>query len=409
MNTKIVVTGMGVVSPAGNTVDDFWSNLCAGRSGIRAITHFKTDKIASKIGGVAEDVVPAGMGPKEIRRQSRFTLFAMEAADQAWRQSGLDIAKENPFRCGVYFGSGIGGIDHIEQNTVKNHLEGPRRISPFVMPQGLTNMAAGVVGIRLGLKGPNLAIVTACATGAHCIGTAADAIRLGKADMMIAGGVETPVIPFGLASFSAMRALSTRNHEPERASRPFDLDRDGFVMSEGAGALVLESESHAKARGAEILAEVAGTGESCDAYHVTAPDPEGIGAAEAMRAALAQAGINPEEIVYYNAHGTSTKLNDASETRSLQLVFGENMPLVSSTKSMIGHLLGAAGAVEAIASIQSILTGIITPNINYETPDPECRVNLVANEAREVTVTSVMSNSLGFGGHNATLIFRRYA
>lgn len=408
MNTKVVVTGMGVVSPVGNSLASFWNNLCAGRSGIRAITHFDTDKIASKIGGVAEDAVPAGMGPKEVRRQSRFTLFAMEAADQAWRQSGLDVSNENPFRCGVYFGSGIGGIDHIEENTVKNRLEGPRRISPFVMPQGLINMAAGVVGIRLGLKGPNLAIVTACATGAHCIGIAADTIRLGKADVMLAGGVETPVIPFGLASFSAMRALSTRNHEPERASRPFDLDRDGFIMSEGAGALVLESETHARARGAEILAEVAGSGESCDAYHVTAPDPEGKGAAEAMRAALAQAGMNPEEIDYYNAHGTSTKLNDASETRSLHLVFSENMPLVSSTKSMIGHLLGAAGAVEGIACIQSILTGVIPPNINYETPDPECRVNLVANEAREVTVRAAMSNSLGFGGHNATLIFRRY-
>ncbi len=408
MDTKVVVTGMGVVSPVGNSLEVFWRNLCAGRSGIRAITQFNIEKIASKIGGVAEDVTPSGMGPKDIRRQSRFTLFAMEAADQAWRHSGLDLSKEDPFRCGVYYGTGIGGIDHIEENAVKNHIEGPRRISPFMMPQALSNMAAGLTAIRLGLKGPNLAIVTACSSGAHCIGAAADAIRLGKAEVMLAGGVETPVIPFGLAAFSAMRALSTRNSEPERASRPFDKDRDGFVMGEGAGVLVLESEAHARARGAEILAEMAGAGESCDAYHVTAPDPEGTGPAAAMRSALAQARMNPEDIGYYNAHGTSTKLNDAGETRSLRLVFGDAMPLVSSTKSMMGHLLGAAGAVEAIVSVLTIQRGVIAPNINYETPDPECLVNLVANEAREARVDAVMSNSLGFGGHNVSLIFRRH-
>lgn len=408
MDAKVVVTGMGVVSPAGNDLNTAWQTLCAGRSCIRPITRFDAEHLTSRIAGMAEDVVPEGMGIKEVRRQSRYTLFALEASDQAWRQSGLDIARENPYRCGVLIGAGIGGIDSIYENSVKNHNEGPRRVSPFVMPQGLINMAPGMVGIRLGLKGANRALVTACASGTQCLGAAADLIKLGKADVMVAGGVEAPVILFGMAAFCSMRALSTRNEDPEHASRPFDAGRDGFVMGEGAGIMVLESEEHAKARGAEILAELAGMGETCDAYHVTAPLPDGAGAAEAMRAALRQAGMNPEEIHYYNAHGTSTKLNDASEAKSLKLVFGEDMPPVSSTKSMIGHLLGAAGAVEAITCVQTLREGIITPNINYETPDPECAVNLVANEARESRVNAAMSTSLGFGGHNAAIIFRRH-
>jgi 3-oxoacyl-[acyl-carrier-protein] synthase II len=269
-------------------------------------------------------------------------------------------------------------------------------------------MAAGEVGIRLGLRGPNRATVTACATGAQAIAEAAQLIQLGRVDVMLAGGTEASLTPYAMAGFSAMRAMSRRNDDPERASRPFDADRDGFVMGEGAGIVALESEKHAKARGAEILAVLAGSGETCDAYHVTAPRPDGSGAATAMRLALEEAGANTDAIDYFNAHGTSTKHNDASETMALKLVFGENMPLVSSTKSMIGHLLGAAGAVEGIACIQAIREGIIPPNINYETPDPECDVNLVANEAREAKIEMAMSNSLGFGGHNASIILKRY-
>lgn len=408
MNTKVVITGMGVVSPAGNDLRTFWAALCAGKSCVRRITHFEVEDCHSKIAGMAEDVIPEGLGPKDIRRQSRCTLFAMEAADQAWKHSGIDLNHENPFRCGAIIGSGIAGIDSIYENCVRCHEQGARRVSPFMMPQGLVNMSAGIVAIRLGLKGPNRAVVTACASGAQAIGEAVDLIRLGKADLMLAGGVETPVLRLGLASFGAMRALSTRNDDPEHASRPFDLDRDGFVMAEGAAILALESEAHAKNRGAEILAEIAGFGESCDAYHVTAPCPDGSGPAEAMRAALHAARLNPSDIDYYNAHGTSTKLNDISESLSLRTVFGGAMPPVSSTKSMIGHLLGAAGAVEAVASVMSIRDGVIPPNINYETPDPECDVNLVVNTAREANVAIAMSNSLGFGGHNASIIFRRH-
>jgi len=408
MSTKVVVTGMGVVSPLGNSVPVFWQALCAGRSGIRTVDRFDTEGLASTIAGLAEEVVPDGLGPKESRRQSRYTLFALQASDEAIRQAGLRMDQENPYRCGAIIGSGIGGVDAIEENAIRLHESGPRRVSPMMLPQGLINMAPGLVAIRHGLKGPNSALVTACTSGTQCIGLSADVIRLNRADVMLAGGAETPVLRFGIASFCSMRALSTRNDEPQRASRPFDADRDGFVISEGAGILVLESEEHARKRGAEILAEVAGMGESCDAYHVTAPEPEGEGPAEAMRAALVQSHLNPSDIDYYNAHGTSTRLNDPSEARSLRRVFGENMPLVSSTKSMTGHLLGAAGAIEAIACIQAIRNGIIPPNINYETPDPECLVNLVANEARQANVAIAMSNSLGFGGHNASIIFRRY-
>jgi 3-oxoacyl-[acyl-carrier-protein] synthase II len=408
MMQKAVVTGMGVVSPLGNRLAAFWENLAAGKSGIRAVA-FDTEKIASKIAGTASDVTPAGLGPKDLRRQSRVNLFAMEAADQAVEQAGFNMDREDPWRCGVFIGSGIGGIGEIEDNVIAMYEKGPRRISPFFLPRGLSNMPAGAVAIRHGFQGPNKAIVTACATGTQNIGAAADLIRLGKADVMLAGGTESAIIPFALASFSAIRALSTRNDAPEKASRPFDADRDGFVMGEGAGVLLLESEKHARERGAAILAEVAGMGESCDAYHAVAPRPDGAGPAMSMRRALDQGGINPEEVDYVNAHGTSTELNDPSETLALKRVFGESMPPVSSTKSMIGHLLGAAGAVEAIACVQSMLEGVIHPSINYETPDPACAVNLAANTAREARLAITLSNSLGFGGHNATIVFRRYA
>lgn len=409
MSKRVVITGMGVVSPLGNSVEDFWSGVVEGRSGIRRIEQWDTTDYAAKIAGQAEDVEPEGLGNKEMRRFSRFTIFALEASLQALRQSGIDINQEDPYRCGVICGSGIGGIDVIYENSVALAEKGPRRVNPLMVPTGIANMGAGLTAIQTGFRGPNSVIVTACATGAQSIGDAADKIRLGRADVMLAGGAEATVIPFGIAGFAAMRALTTSHADaPERASRPFDRDRDGFVMGEGAGMLLLESEGHAKARGAEILAELASMGESCDAYHMAAPREGGECIAAAMRAALDAAQLNPEDIGYFNAHGTSTKLNDATETAALKLVFGNGMPPVSSTKSQMGHLLGAAGAVEGIACVQAIRKGVLPPNLNYETPDPECDVNIVANTAREADVAIAMSNSLGFGGHNATLIFRRY-
>lgn len=409
MRTRVVITGMGVVSPLGNSLDVFWENVVAAKSGIRQIDAWDTERYPSKIAGIAPDVLPEGFGNKDLLRQSRYILFAIEAADQAWRQSGVDINAEDPFRCGAFVGSGIGGIEDIYDSAIKVPEHGPKRIAPMMLPKGLSNMGSGAVAIRLGLQGPNRAIVTACATGAQAIADAADQIQLGKADVMIAGGAESTIIPFGIGAFCAIRALSTHfNDSPERASRPFDKDRDGFVMGEGAGILVLESEEHARKRGATILGELAGTGETCDAYHVVAPREDGSGAAGAMRAALADAGLAPEAVGYFNAHGTSTALNDASESLALRSVFGEDMPPVSSTKSQMGHLLGAAGAVEAIVCMQAINTGILPPNINYDTPDPDCAVNLVANASREAKIAIAMSNSLGFGGHNASLILRRY-
>ncbi|MBX3180718.1 MAG: beta-ketoacyl-ACP synthase II [Candidatus Hydrogenedentes bacterium] len=408
MSTKVVVTGIGVVSPVGNDIKTFWRNICNGKSGIRLIDTFDTSDLPAKIAGIAEDVMPDGMDNKEMRRMSRYSQFAIHAAVEAWKQAGLDIDKEDPYRCGCIVGSGIGGLHEINVDSVKMAEGGSRRVSPLMVPKGLANMAAGAVAIRLGLLGANKAVVTACASGTHCIGDAANLIRMGKADVMVAGGAEATVIPFGIAGFCALKALSTRNDEPERASRPFDMDRDGFVMGEGAGVMVLESEEHAKARGAEILGVVAGMGETCDAYHITAPRPDGSGVAAAMKEGLRDARLNPSDIDYFNAHGTSTKLNDAGECRALHDVFGEVTPLASSTKSMIGHLLGAAGGVEAVICLLSILDGIAPPNINYDTPDPECDLNIVANEARETPIRATMSNSLGFGGHNASLILTRY-
>ncbi len=405
---KVVVTGMGVVSPVGNDVASFWAALVAGRSGIGLTTRFDTADHRTKISGQAADCVPAGFTPRDMHRLDRNAIYAIEAADQAWKQSGLDPARINPDRAGVVVGSGIGGIETIQEEVIRLHQGGPRRVSPLMVTKGLTNMASGSIAIRLGLRGPNKAVVTACSTANHCIGDAIDLIRLGRADIVLAGGTESPITSFAVAGFSSMRALSTRNDDPQRASRPFDKDRDGFVMGEGAGILVLESEEHARARGSEILAEAAGLGDSCDAFHITAPMEDGSGSARAIRLALKEAGVNPGEVDYYNAHGTSTMLNEPGEAKALRAVFGEDMPLVSSTKSMTGHLLGAAGAIEAIASIMAIRDGIIPPNINFETPDPECMVNLVANTARQAQIAIVVSNSLGFGGHNAALVLRRY-
>lgn len=408
MRKRVVVTGIGVISPVGNDVPTFWKSLCEGKSGIARIKSFDPSDLPVTIAGECEDCIPVGMTTREVRRRDRYTLFALSAADQAWAQAGIEMDRERPERCGVVLGSGIGGLRTIEEQHRLFVLEGPKKVSPLLLPKILSNMAAGEVAIRFGLQGPNKAVVTACASGAQSVSEAANNIRCGQADVMLAGGSEASVAAFGIVGFAAMKALSRRNDEPERASRPFDADRDGFVMSEGAGMLLLESEEHARARGAEVLCEVAGYGETCDAYHVVAPRPDGSGAAEAMRIAIEDAQLNPEDVDYFNAHGTSTKYNDIAESLALRAVFGHDMPPVSATKSMIGHLLGAAGAVEAIACILSILHGVIHPSINYETPDPECPVNVVASEAREARVDVAMSNSLGFGGHNASIVLKKY-
>jgi 3-oxoacyl-[acyl-carrier-protein] synthase II len=408
MHRRVVVTGMGVVTPLGNSLASFWEGLSEGRSGITTISVFDASELSSQIAGQAADCWPAGMSDRDLRRHDRYALFAMAAADQAWAQSGLDINTLNPSRCGAVVGSGIGGLFTIEEQITRFVRGGARRVSPMTLPKVLANMAAGDVATRLGLRGPNKSVVTACASGTQSIIDAADIVGDGRADVMVAGGTEAPVVPFGVASFCAMKALSSRNDEPQRASRPFDLDRDGFVIGEGAGLLVLESEESARARGADILCEVAGYGETCDAYHVTAPRPDGSGAMGAMINALEMAKIEPERVDYFNAHGTSTRYNDVSEALALRKVFGDKMPPVSSTKSMTGHLLGAAGAVEAVACIFAIRYNVLPPSINYDTPDPECQVNLVANEAREANVAIAMSNSLGFGGHNSSIILKRY-
>jgi 3-oxoacyl-[acyl-carrier-protein] synthase II len=410
MNKKVVITGMGIVSPIGNTIDSFWSALCNGKSGISRITHFDPTEYKTQIAGEVGEVIPDGYSNKDINRQDPYSIFAIEASDQAWKDAGLDACKDSLDldRCGVVIGSGIGGITTIESEVIRLHEGGPRRVSPMTIPKGISNLGSGNVAIRHGLRGPNKSIVTACASSNHCVGEGADLIRLGRADLMLVGGAEAAITGFGIAGFAAMRAMSTRNDEPERASRPFDMERDGFVMGEGAGVMVIESEEHAKARGATILAEVCSLGESCDAFHMTAPLSDGSGGAKAMFNALNQSQLNAEDINYFNAHGTSTKLNEQGESKALQTVFGKDMPYVTSTKSMTGHLLGAASAIEGISCVMSIRDGIIPPTINYENPDPECEVNLVANEAREVKVNVAMSNSLGFGGHNASLILKRY-
>ena len=408
MWNKVVITGMGVVSPLGNDVESLWKAICSGQSGISPVTRFDASELPTRIAGQVSDEALEGQSSKDIRRRDLYTIYALIAAEQAWKQSGLDIAAENAERCGTVVGSGIGGIHTLEEGHAAFLNGGYKKLSPLTIPKLLSNIAAGEVAIQLGLKGPNRAIITACATGAQCISEAAGTIRLGQADVMVAGGSEASVTPFAMAGFCAMKAMSRRNEEPQRASRPFDLDRDGFVMGDGAGIVVLESEAHAKARGAAILGEVAGFGETCDAHHITAPVPDGSGAIGAMRAALADAGLTPDRVDYFNAHGTSTKHNDASESMALRAVFGDTMPPVSSTKSMTGHLLGAAGSLEAILCLLAIRDGVLPPSINYDTPDPECSVNIIANQAREAKVAIAMSNSLGFGGHNASLILKRY-
>ncbi len=408
---RVMVTGIGVVSPLGNNKEDFWSSLIAGKSGVGKLTLFDAREFSCQIGAEVKDFNPVGrLGGKESRRMDRFTQFAVVAALDAVLDARLDLSRENSNRIGVIVGSGIGGLGTLEAQHSILLEKGPRRISPFLIPMFVSDMASGQISIVLGVKGPNLCAVTACASGSHSIGDSYRIVQRGEADVMITGGSEAAITPIGLGGFCAMRALSTRNNEPERASRPFDRERDGFVIGEGAGILILESLEHANSRGAHIYAEVVGYGMSSDAYHITAPAPDGEGAVRAMKAALNDACLAPEEVTYINAHGTSTPLNDKLETAAIKSVFGEhaNKLVINSTKSMAGHLLGASGGIEFIASVLSIEMGVVHPTINYEYPDPECNLDYVPNRARQMNIDVCISNSFGFGGHNASLVVRKY-
>lgn len=408
---RVVVTGLGVVSPLGSSVERFWAGLRDGVSGVRRITRFDPGRSASQIAGEVPDFeADAWFSPKELRRTDPFVQFGLVAARGAMADSGLDLDREDPERVGVLAATGIGGLTTLFDTADVLIQKGPRRLSPFCTPQMITNILAGQIAIDHGLQGPNFGIVSACAGAAHCIGESARLIRHGEADVMLAGGAEACLNELGVGGFAAMRALSTRNDDPAGASRPFDADRDGFVIAEGAGVLVLESMDHARARGARIYGEVAGYGRTCDAYHVTAPAADGRGGARAMELAMADAGCTPDEVEYINAHGTSTELNDRCETIAIKTAMGEERAravAVSSTKSMTGHLLGAAGAVEAIACLLVLEQGVVPPTINYQTPDPACDLDVVPNEARELPVSVCLSNSLGFGGHNVALCFSR--
>ena len=404
---RVVITGLGAISPLGNDVNSTWANIVAGKSGVGPITHFDASHHETRIAAEVKGFDPvAAFGRKDARRMDRFTQLALFAAAQAIEDAGLKITPENTYRIGVVIGSGVGGIETIVNETVTMRERGANRISPFMVPMMLSDTAPGMVAISYGIRGPNLSVVSACATGSNTIGEAADWIRYGRVDAVVAGGTEAGIIPLAIGGFNVMGALSRRNDEPEKASRPFDKNRDGFVTGEGAGVLILEDYQHAQMRGAKIYAEVVGYGSTADAYHITAPDETGAGAAAAMQIALDQAGLKPADIDYLNAHGTSTPLNDKSETAAIKRVFGEtayDIP-ISSTKSMTGHLLGAAGAVEALIGVKAIQDCIVPPTINYETPDPECDLDYVPNTARRKTVRRVMSNSFGFGGHNACII-----
>lgn len=408
---RIVITGLGAITPIGNTAPAFWDGLLAGRSGAGPITQFDAAAFPTRFACEVKGFQPEEfIERREVRHIDRFAQLAIAAAKEAVADAGLEITPENAERVGVLVGSGIGGINTWEQQHSTFLTRGPGRISPYFVPMMICDMAAGHISIILGAKGPNACVVTACATGSHAIGNALEIIKRGDADVMIAGGTEAAVTVMGVGGFCALRALSTHNEEPERASRPFDKERDGFVIGEGSGILVLESEEHARARGASIYAEVAGYGMTADAYHITQPAPGGEGAARAMSKALAEAGIAAEKVDYINAHGTSTVPNDAAETAAIKQIFGAHAQqlMVSSTKSMTGHLLGAAGGIEAVACALAIKQGVVPPTINYEHPDPECDLDYVPNTAREATVRVAMSNSLGFGGHNACLLFRAY-
>ena len=407
MSERVVVTGIGAITPLGATADETWRATLDGQNGIGPITSFDTTGFSCRIAGEVKGWDPnALLGRRLARRTDRFAQFAIVAARDAVADAGLEITDDNRDGIGCFIGSGIGGLLVLEQQVHTLRDRGPSRISPFMIPEIIANMAAGLVAIDLGIGGPNIAIVTACATGAHSIGEAAATIKRGAADVMLAGGTEAAIGPIGLAGFCAGRALSTRNDDYEHASRPFDKDRDGFVAAEGAGVFVLESYEHANARGAPIHAEILGYGLSSDAFHITQPPAAGDGAARSMQTALDDARLDPSAVDYINAHGTSTPAGDLAETNAVKQVFngnGATVP-VSSTKSMMGHLIGAAGSVEAMLCIKAIHDGVIPPTINYETPDPECDLDYVTDGARDAPVRCAMSNSFGFGGHNATLI-----
>jgi len=410
MRKRIVITGMGCISPLGNDVDTLWSNVLVGKSGVGLISLYDTSRFKVKIGAEIKNFDAVSLfGVRDARRMDRFVQFAMAAAMQAVEQSRLVVNEKNRDRIGVMLGSGIGGMNTMSEQMAVFSQRGPDRVSPFLVPRMLPDSAAGMVAIHLGVRGPNMAVVSACASGSNAIGEAAEVIRRGAADVVICGGSEAVIVPIAMAGLGVMNALSTRNDEPERASRPFDRQRDGFVMGEGAGILVLESLEHARERGTPILGEISGYGTSNDAYHISAPSENGAGAALCMRNALENAGLSAKDISYINAHGTSTQLNDKSETQAIKEVFGSQayrIP-VSSTKSMTGHLLGAAGALEAVICIKVLQEAVLPPTINYEFPDPECDLDYVPNHARQAQVAHIMSNSFGFGGHNATIIISR--
>ncbi|HUJ86360.1 MAG TPA: beta-ketoacyl-ACP synthase II [Burkholderiales bacterium] len=407
---RVVVTGLGIVSPVGVTVPEAWENVLAGKSGITRITRFDPARLASQIAGEVKGFdIAQYLSPKEARRMDTFIHYGMAAGLQAWRDAGVNISGADAERAGINFGSGIGGLPLIEATHDELLKNGPRRISPFFIPGTIINMIAGNLSIMLGLKGPNLAIVTACTTSTHCIGEAAKSIRYGDADIMIAGGAEATVTELAIGGFASARALSTRNDDPAGASRPWDRDRDGFVLGEGAGAVVLEEYEHARTRGARIYGEVAGYGVSADAYHMTAPSEDGDGAYRCMRNALKDAGLTPDKVDYINAHGTSTPLGDIAETIAVKRLLGDHAKhaAVNSTKSMTGHLLGAAGGVEAVFTILTTCHQVSPPTINLQNPDPQCDLDYVPNAARDMQVRVAMSNSFGFGGTNGSLVFTR--
>ena len=409
---RVVVTGIGVVTPLGQGANTFWGNLLAGQCGIDSISAFDTEGFPCTIAGEVKDFdpTPAFPSPKEVRRTDRFSQFGIHAGWQALNDSGLDLAKANRDRVGAMIGSGIGGLITLEDQHNKLLERGPGRLSPFFIPMMILNMASGMFSLYHGLRGPNVATCSACATASHAIGEAWRTLVMGDADVMVAGGTEAAVSPCAVGGFGSMKALSTRNDDPRHASRPFDAGRDGFVMGEGSGVLVLEELEHAKARGARIYCEMAGYGNTADAHHMTSPAPEGEGGARAMRMALSSGGLNPEDISYINAHGTSTPQGDVCETEAIKSVFGDHAGslAVSSTKGATGHMLGAAGGAEMAVCCKALETDTVPPTINYETPDPDCDLDYVPNQAREIPISVAISNNSGFGGHNATLVFREF-
>jgi 3-oxoacyl-[acyl-carrier-protein] synthase II len=409
---RVVVTGLGVVTPLGNDLNTFWQNLVTGQCGIDKISSFDATPFTTQIAGEVKnfDPTPAFASPKEIRRTDRYSQFGVYASWSALKDSGLDLEKENLDEVGVFLGSGIGGLQTTSEQLKVLFERGPNRLSPFMIPMLISNMASGLVSMYFNLRGPNFATCSACATANHAIGEAWRTIKMGDAQVMLAGGAEATVVPIGIGGFCAMRAMSTRNDDPKTASRPFDKDRDGFVMGEGSGVVVLEDLEHAKKRGAQIYCEIAGYGNTADAYHLTSPSPNGEGAARCMKMALRSGGLNATDISYVNAHGTSTPQGDVCETQAIKTVFGDYAKkfVVSSTKGATGHMLGAAGAVEMTACALALKYDVVPPTINLQNPDPECDLDYVPNTAREMTVNAIVNNSFGFGGHNSTIAAKKF-